>query len=107
MGFFRQEYWNGSFSYPPPRDLPDPGIKVAFLGSLGIGRWIVYHCTTREAVSVILGVSQVWRGAWLICWGQEGREGLLEEVTYELVLKNRKDSFIVNARRASRQNKFL
>ena len=26
MGFSRQEYWNGS-PFPPPGDLPDPGIK--------------------------------------------------------------------------------
>ena len=27
MGFFRQEYWN-ELSFPSPRDLLDPGIKV-------------------------------------------------------------------------------
>ena len=26
MGFPRQEYWNG-LSFPPPGDLPDPGIE--------------------------------------------------------------------------------
>ena len=26
MGFFRQEYWSG-VPFPPPGDLPDPGIK--------------------------------------------------------------------------------
>ena len=26
MGFFRQEYWDG-LPFPPPGDLPDPGIK--------------------------------------------------------------------------------
>ena len=26
MGFSRQEYWSGS-PFPPPGDLPDPGIK--------------------------------------------------------------------------------
>ena len=26
MGFFRQEYWSG-LPFPPPDDLPDPGIK--------------------------------------------------------------------------------
>ena len=26
MGFFRQEYWNG-LPFPPPGDLPDPGMK--------------------------------------------------------------------------------
>jgi len=27
MGFPRQEYWNG-LPYPPPGDLPNPGIKL-------------------------------------------------------------------------------
>ena len=26
MGYFRQEYWKG-LSFPPPGDLPDPGIE--------------------------------------------------------------------------------
>ena len=26
MGFSRQEYWNG-LPFPPPGDIPDPGIK--------------------------------------------------------------------------------
>ena len=30
MGFSRQEYWNG-LPFPGPEDLPDPGIKPAFL----------------------------------------------------------------------------
>ena len=30
MGFHRQEYWSG-LPFPPPGDLPDPGIKPGFL----------------------------------------------------------------------------
>ena len=30
VGFFRQEYWSG-LPFPPPRDLPDPGIESASL----------------------------------------------------------------------------
>ena len=30
MGFFRQEYWIG-LPLPPPGDIPDPGIKPAYL----------------------------------------------------------------------------
>ena len=29
MGFSRQEYWSG-LPFPPPGDLPDPGIKPLF-----------------------------------------------------------------------------
>ena len=32
MGFSRQEYWSG-LPFPPPGNLPDPGIKLAFLTS--------------------------------------------------------------------------
>ena len=28
MGFFRQEHWSG-LPFPPPGDLPDPGIELA------------------------------------------------------------------------------
>ena len=28
MGFFRQEYWN-ELPFPPPDDLPDPGLKLS------------------------------------------------------------------------------
>ena len=27
MGFFRQEYWSG-LPFPPPGDLPDPGVET-------------------------------------------------------------------------------
>ena len=32
MGFSRQEYWSG-LPLPPPRNIPDPGIKPASLDS--------------------------------------------------------------------------
>ena len=32
MGFPRQEYWSG-LPFPPPGDLPDPGIKPMSLAS--------------------------------------------------------------------------
>ena len=35
MGYPRQEYWN-QLSFPSPGDLPDPGIKPAFLMSLAL-----------------------------------------------------------------------
>ena len=34
MGLPRQEYWSGLPVFPPPRDLPDPGIELASLMSL-------------------------------------------------------------------------
>ena len=34
MGFPRQEYWSG-LPFPPPGDLPDPGVKLASLALVG------------------------------------------------------------------------
>ena len=34
MGFPRQEYWSG-LPFPPPGDLPDPGIETVSLAVLG------------------------------------------------------------------------
>ena len=36
MGFSRQEYWSG-LPYPPPGDLPDPGIECVSLTLLHNG----------------------------------------------------------------------
>ena len=35
MGFYRQEYWGG-LSFPPPQDLPDPGIEFLSPESLAM-----------------------------------------------------------------------
>ena len=41
MGFSRQEYWS-EVPYPPPGDLPDPGIEPVSYVSC-IGRQVLYH----------------------------------------------------------------
>ena len=41
--FSRQEYLTG-LPFPPPGDLPDPGIEPASLLSPVNPRWILYHC---------------------------------------------------------------
>ena len=45
MGFFRQEYWSG-LSFPPPGDLPNPGIDSTSLTSFALaGRaFSVFFC---------------------------------------------------------------
>ena len=45
MGFSRQEYWSG-LPYPPPGDLPNPGIKP----KSPAWRQILYHWATWEAL---------------------------------------------------------
>ena len=42
MGFSRQEYWNG-LSFPIPRDLSNPEIKLIVSYVSCIGRRILYH----------------------------------------------------------------
>ena len=36
MGFSRQEYWSG-LPFPPPGDLPDPGIKQTLVSCIAGG----------------------------------------------------------------------
>ena len=50
MGFSRQEYWSG-LPFPPPRDLPDPGIRLFMIGRW-MGRRILYHWATRRALEL-------------------------------------------------------
>ena len=42
MGFSRQEYCSG-FPFPPPRDLPDPGIKPTCPESPELADRFFYH----------------------------------------------------------------
>ena len=46
MGFFRQEYWS-RLPFPPPGDLPYPGIEPASPVTSAL-QWILYRAT-REA----------------------------------------------------------
>ena len=60
MGLFRQEYWNG-LPFPPPENLPDPGIEPVSLESLTlVGRFFATvppGKTTTEAQYHIYWVS--------------------------------------------------
>jgi len=47
MGFSRQEYWSG-LPYPPPGDLPDPGIKPVSLMSTCNGRQALHHWCQQD-----------------------------------------------------------
>ena len=42
MGFSRQVYWSGLL-WPPPGDLPNPGIEPGYIMSTCIGRQVLYH----------------------------------------------------------------
>ena len=48
IGFSRQEYWSG-LPCPPPRDLPNPGIKLGSLMSPALAGGFFTSSTTWEA----------------------------------------------------------
>ena len=50
MGFPRQEYWSG-LPFPPPGDLPYPGIKLMSLESLALASEFFTTSTTWEAMT--------------------------------------------------------
>ena len=52
MGFSRQEYWSG-LPYPPPGDLPDPGIEPVSLMCLTLAGGLFTTSTTWEAPRMI------------------------------------------------------
>ena len=50
MGFSRQEYWRG-LPFPPPGDLPDPGME-SFTSPALAGRFFT-TCATWEVLSPV------------------------------------------------------
>jgi len=56
MGFSRQEHWSG-LSFPPPGDLPDPGIKPMSLMSPALAGRLFTASATWEALGK-LGMPQ-------------------------------------------------
>ena len=60
MGFSRQEYWRG-LPFPPPGDLPDPGIKPASLVSLALaGRFFTTELPGKPTHTADPGTNQGW-----------------------------------------------
>ena len=47
MGFSRQESWSG-LPFPPPGDMPDPGIKPVSLRSSALAGWFFTTRATKE-----------------------------------------------------------
>ena len=52
MEFSRQEYWSG-LPFPPPGNLPDPGIEPVSTVSPALAGRIFTTSTTREALMLI------------------------------------------------------
>ena len=55
MEFSRQEYWSG-WPFPPPGDLPDPGIESASLVSPALAGWFFIASTAWEGPCMWLKV---------------------------------------------------
>ena len=62
MGFSRQECWNG-LSFPPPGDLPNPGMEPLSLRAPALAGRFFTASATWEALgeSCILPILQLWR----------------------------------------------
>ena len=59
----QEEYWSG-LPYPPPGDLPDPGIEPTFLASPALtGRFFTTY-TTWEAIYAFKTLSKCMRNIW-------------------------------------------
>ena len=53
MGFSRQEYWSGLL-FPPPGDLPDPGIEPVSLTSPALAGGFFITSTTWETREYVI-----------------------------------------------------
>ena len=105
MGFSRQEHWSG-VPFPPPENLPHPGIEPMSTCISCSGRRIHYCWATREAqtasasktlvlsrvcrlgsirpVMPALGVTRIALTHCITSWNQHsGRSGLLRDVGCE------------------------
>ena len=63
MGFSRQEYWSG-LPFPPPGDLPNPGIKpTSLMSPLLVGGFFTTSTTWETPLSLFSRsvVSDSWR----------------------------------------------
>ena len=58
LGFSRQEYWRG-LPFPPPGDLPDPGIKPTSLVSPALAGGFFATSTTWKALPLLSSHSRV------------------------------------------------
>ena len=71
MGFSRQEYWSG-LPFPPPRDLPNPGIKpmsqTHVIKTLGLLPWQADSlplCHLGSPKRKIISISK-WENGWMV-----------------------------------------
>ena len=82
MGFSRQEHWSG-LPYPPPEDLPDPGIKPVFSCTPALASSFFTASATWEAIwehiSFLLPQSPEWLSLALITRQGQADENLAKK----------------------------
>ena len=67
MGFSRQEYWSGSYSISCSRGFSQARDRTPVFCVRCLGRWILYHCTTWEALTYIETHPAINRGGlWMV-----------------------------------------
>ena len=59
--FSRQEYWSG-LPFPSPGDIPDPGVEPDTSCVFCIGRQILYHWATWEALTMTFRLDIMFKG---------------------------------------------
>ena len=64
MGFSRHEYWSG-LPFPPPGDLPNPGIEPESLMSPVLAAGFFTTSATWKAYNVITNRYNLWEVIWL------------------------------------------
>ena len=79
MGFSRQEYWTG-LPFPPPANLPKPGIKLMSLMSLALARRFFTTSTIWEASLVPQMVKNLPAMPETKVWSLGGEDPLEEEI---------------------------
>ena len=79
MGFFRQEYWSG-LPFPPPGDLPDPGIKPVSRVSPALAGGFLPAKSLGSPILRGGGMYLRWTGkaSLIVCLNGDHREVILE-----------------------------
>ena len=83
MGFLRQEYWS-SLPYPPPGDLPDPGVENMSLISPALaGRFFTTSAAWEAQVILqIIANTDLFRSSKVRLYAEHHLFGTIQYVTF-------------------------
>ena len=67
LGFSIQEYWSG-LPFPPPGDLPDPGIETGSHASPALaGRFLITETLGKPQINYTLKKKKITLAMWKRC----------------------------------------